>query len=206
MSLEEYIHKRTPDQIARNSYYKMHYDEWSYEEDDNVLIEDFSYIILKKPIEDDRLLNILEFFNYTLSYKAYIDNKLCLYIEPTFSEDASEYFGICHRQAYHFTYKENIDKILKSEIRLKQGSCKNFPSRIYLWASQVRRLEDDIYNVNSFIQKIFGSSRYNINNVGIFKVDLFHTKYPIYHDTSMKEKEALFIYNSVPKELCKLIK
>ena len=32
------------------------------------------------------------------------------------------------------------------------------------------------------------------------------TYYPIYKDTAMKEKEALFIYNNIPLNLCKEIK
>ena len=156
--------------------------------------------------EIEKFFNILRFFNYQYSNWKFVDKKYALYIEPIYSEDASEYFNKCHRQAYHFTYKENINKILKSGLRLKRGNYRKFPERIYLWASDNKQEINNNDNLMNFIHKIFGNENLLLKDIGIIKVDLYHTDYPIYKDTAMKEKEALFIYNSIPANLCKEIK
>ena len=48
--------------------------------------------------------------------------------------------------------------------------------------------------------------QYNLNNIGIIKVDLNNLHIPIYKDTAMEEKEAVFVYNNIPSEYCKEIK
>ena len=41
--------------------------------------------------------------------------------------------------------------------------------------------------------EIFNNKNDSANNVGIIKVDLYHTNIPIYKDIAMYDKEALFI-------------
>ena len=163
--------------------------------------------VSKHTKEVEKFFNILRFFNYQYSNWKWIYNKYVLYIEPIYSEDASEYFDKCYRQAYHFTYKKNIKGILKNGLRLKRGTYREFPERIYLWATDKKQ---DINNENKellyFFRKIFGDDNLSLNDIGIIKVDLYHTNIPVYRDTAMKEKEALFIYNSIPANLCKEIK
>lgn len=157
--------------------------------------------IKNKSHEVDKFFNILNFFNYKYSNYEIIANKYCLYIEPIYSEDASDYFNKCHRQAYHFTYKENVDKILKTGLRIKHGNYREFPKRIYLWAPENNKLNID--EALEFAKNIFYVNNLLLSDIGIIKVNLYNTNIPIYRDTAMKDKEALFVYNNIPAKLCK---
>lgn len=160
--------------------------------------------VSKNTKEVEKFFNILRFFNYQYSNYERLNDKYALYIEPIYSEDATDYFNKCHRQAYHLTYKDNIDKILKSGLRIKSGTYCEFPERIYLWASEDNKLNKQ--KLLEFAKKIFYINNLSFDDIGIIKVDLYHTNFPVYKDTAMKEKEALFIYNNIPANLCKEIK
>lgn len=163
--------------------------------------------VSKNTKEVEKFFNKLRFFNYQYSNWKFVDKKYALYIEPIYSEDATEYFDKCHRQAYHFTYKKNIEGILKNGLRLKRGKYREFPERIYLWATDKKKdINDDNKELLDFIRKIFGNDKLLLKDIGVIKVDLYHTDYPIYKDTAMKEKEALFIYNNISASLCQEIK
>lgn len=154
--------------------------------------------------DTENFFNLLNFFNYTYREYKILNKHICLFIEPIYSEDASKYFETVHRQAYHFTYKENVDKILKDGIRLRdKTSSIKYPKRIYLWA-EYKKLQKSI-DINKFIKKILGDNM-SLDNVGIIKVDLNNVHFPIYKDTAMTEKEAIFVYNNIPANLCKEIK
>ena len=153
--------------------------------------------------EIEIFFNILSFFNYTYREYEKVNSQIGLFIEPIYSEDASSYFDKCHRQAYHFTYKTNVDKILKNGIKIRErNSVIKYPKRIYIWASDKKINKSEI---NDFIKTLFGYE-FDENKIGIIKIDLYNTNYPVYKDTAMKEKEALFVCNSIPANLCKEIK
>ena len=153
--------------------------------------------------DTEKFYNLLSFFNYTYREWKLIDKNVCFLIEPIYSEDASSYFDKCHRQAYHFTYKTNVDKILKNGIKIRErNSVIKYPKRIYIWASDKKINKSEI---NDFIKTLFGYE-FDENKIGIIKIDLYNTNYPVYKDTAMKEKEALFVCNSIPANLCKEIK
>lgn len=163
--------------------------------------------VSKNTKEVEKFFNILRFFNYQYSNWKFLDNKYAIYIEPIYSEDASDYFDTCHRQAYHFTYKKNVAGILKNGLRLRRGKYRQFPERIYIWATNKKQeINDNNKDLLKFIHKIFGDDKLSLKDIGIIKVDLYHTNYPVYNDTAMKEKEALFVYNSIPANLCQEIK
>ena len=163
--------------------------------------------VSKNTKEVEKFFNILRFFNYQYSNWKFVDNKYTLYIEPIYSEEVSEYFDKCHRQAYHFTYKKNVESILKNGLRLRRGNYRDFPERIYLWASDHKQeINDNNKELLDFIHKIFGNDNLSLKDIGIIKVDLYHTDFPVYKDTAMKQKEAIFVYNSIPSNLCKEIK
>lgn len=152
----------------------------------------------------EKFFNLLNFFNYTYREWRKINNDICFFIEPIYSEDYTEKFNDVHKQAYHFTYKENVDKILKNGIRLREkNSSIRYPKRIYLWMGY-KKLEKT-KELEEFIKKILGE-HITFDNVGIIKVDLSNVDYPIYKDTAMKEKNAIFVYNNIPANLCKEIK
>ena len=65
---------------------------------------------INRSSEVDKFFNLLDFFNYRYSTYDERNGKYLLYIEPIYSQDVSEYFNKCHRQAYHFTLKENAKK------------------------------------------------------------------------------------------------
>lgn len=198
-------------------YYGEEIDEFKdYDGDDK--IKSF-YIVINNDIKKPKLnitdlrrhqgdteyfFNLLAFFNYTYREYEVIDRHTCLFIEPIYSEDASKYFNTVHRQAYHFTYKENVNKILKNGIRIRdKNTFIRYPKRIYLWA-EYKKLHQS-KDINEFIKKILGEQM-SLDNVGIIKVDLNNVHFPIYKDTAMNEKEAIFVYNNIPAKLCKEIK
>ena len=217
-NLKTHDYKKLQNQLLKE--YGDYIEEFKdYKGNDN--IKSF-YIILKSKFDNpllsiknvgknteevEKLFNILRFFNYQYSQWSFVDNKYCLYIEPIYSEDASEYFDKCHRQAYHFTYKKNVEGILKNGLRLKRGTYRKFPERIYLWATDKKHdINDNNKELLDFIHKILADDKLYLNDIGIIKVDLYHTNYPVYKDTAMKDKEAIFVYNNIPANLCKEIK
>ena len=217
-NLKTHDYKKLQNQLLKE--YGDYIEEFKdYKGNDN--IKSF-YIILKSKFDNpllsiknvgknteevEKLFNILRFFNYQYSQWSFVDNKYCLYIEPIYSEDASEYFDKCHRQAYHFTYKKNVEGILKNGLRLKRGTYRKFPERIYIWATDKKHdINDNNKELLDFIHKILADDKLYLNDIGIIKVDLYHTNYPVYKDTAMKDKEAIFVYNNIPANLCKEIK
>ena len=149
---------------------------------------------------------LLNFFNYKYREHEIIEGHICLFIEPIYSEDATDYFNKLNRQAYHFTDKSNVKNILKNGIKLKgkSGYWLNYPERIYLWAGSDKNLKTN-KDLDNFIKELFGENK-TIEDLGIIKIDLYHTNFPVYKDTAMHQKEAIFIYNSIPASLCKEIK
>lgn len=76
-----------------------------------------------------------------------------------------------------------------------------------MWASDHKQeINDNNKELLEFIHKIFGDDKLSLKDIGIIKVDLYHTDFPVYKDTAMKQKEAIFVYNSIPSNLCKEIK
>lgn len=90
---------------------------------------------LDKINNDDKFINILEFFNYYISetqYNKKYDVWLTLY-EPRYSKKIKDFTKRNNGIAYHITTKEKYEKIKKEGLKVKGNSkYRYFPSRIYL--------------------------------------------------------------------------
>lgn len=143
---------------------------------------------------------MIEFFNYFVSEIK--DNRI--FLEPVYSEDRSKYvFNDCKGICYHITTQERAEKIMRTGLRIKRSSYRDFPSRIYLYATPKLSLLKD-KNIKDFAYKIVNRLKAEIEGgIAIIKVNLnkcYNNVMRFYKDTSMKEDEAVFTYNSIPLE------
>jgi len=146
----------------------------------------------------EKFENILSFFNYYVSYTQKIDNKWTLFIEPRYSDNITQEVFDKHYYIYHFTDKKSAKSILENGLRIKKSKYREFPSRIFLYITD-KKINDDKENICKFISII--CNRSNVYNYGISILKIKNNnKFNIYNDTSMKEKEAAFTYDNIPKE------
>ena len=153
----------------------------------------------------DNLYNDKEFKNLILFYGYYITDKTDthLVIVPTYPENVSEYVykenkGIL----YHFTSNKYADEILNTGLRIKKSRYREYPERIYLYSCGYKKIKD-IPDINDFINSVVNP--YNIKRYGlsVYKVNLNkieESNIEFYTDEYMNNKEAVFIYNNIPKE------
>ena len=146
----------------------------------------------------EKFENILSFFNYYVSYTQKIDKKWTLFIEPRYSDNITQEVFDKHYYIYHFTDKKSAKSILENGLRIKKSRYREFPSRIFLYITN-KKINEDKENICKFISII--CNRSNVYNYGISILKIKNNnKFNIYNDTSMKEKEAAFTYNNIPKE------
>ena len=151
-------------------------------------------------VENEKFKNLIEFFNYFVSEIE--DNRI--FIEPIYSEDKSTYvFNDCKGICYHITTQERAEKIMKTGLRMKRSYYRNFPSRIYLYATPKLSLVNDKH-IKDFAQKIVNKLKAEREGgIAIIRVNLnkcYNDIMRFYKDTSMKEDEAVFTYNNIPPE------
>ena len=151
-------------------------------------------------INNEKFKNLIEFFNYFIS--EVIDNRI--FIEPVYSEDRSKYvFNDCKGICYHITTNERAEKIIKTGLRMKRSYYREFPSRIYLYATPKLSLVNDAH-IKDFVYKIVNKLKAEREGgIAIIRVNLnkcYNDVMRFYKDTSMKEDEAIFTYNNIPAE------
>lgn len=168
-------------------------------------IKSFSVLCTSKEdvrslVENEKFKNLIEFFNYFVSEIK--DNRI--FLEPVYSEDRSKYvFNDCKGICYHITTQERAEKIMRTGLRIKRSSYRDFPSRIYLYATPKLSLLKD-KNIKDFAYKIVNRLKAEREGgIAIIKVNLnkcYNDVMRFYKDASMKEDEAVFTYNSIPPE------
>lgn len=151
-------------------------------------------------VENEKFKNLIEFFNYFVSEIK--DNKI--FIEPVYSEDRSKYvFDDCEGICYHITTQKRAEKIMRTGLRIKRSSYREFPLRIYLYATPKLSLLND-KNIKDFANKIVNKLKAKREGgIAIIRVNLnkyYNDIMRFYKDTSMREDEAIFTYNNIPKE------
>lgn len=157
------------------------------------------YIVMNNEIDTNKLNDILFFYNYIKSFERKLNNKVHYFIEPFYPKDISKDVFENHLYIYHFTYKKNIDSILKNGLRCKKNSYRDFPERIYLYVTN-KKINDDKDNVLKFIDKVLRATK----DIAIFNIKNMHN-IPIYNDTAMEEDNACFTYNNIDKSQVKLL-
>ena len=151
-------------------------------------------------VENEKFKNLIEFFNYFVSEIE--DNRI--FIEPLYSEDRSKYvFSDCKGICYHVTTQECAEKIMRTGLRIKRSSYREFQPRIYLYATPKLSLLND-KNIKDFAHKIVNKLKAKREGgIAIIRVNLnkcYNDVMRFYKDTSMKEDEAVFTYNSIHAE------
>lgn len=158
-------------------------------------------------VKNEKFKNLIEFFNYFAS--EVIDNRI--FVEPVYSEDKSKYvFNDCNGICYHITTQERAEKIMRTGLRIKRSYYRNFPSRIYLYATSKLSLLNDKH-IKDFAYKIVNKIKVEREGgLAVIRVNLnkcYNDVMRFYKDTSMKEDEAVFTYSNIsPECLTKLNK
>lgn len=168
-------------------------------------IKSFSVLCASKEdaislVENEKFKNLIEFFNYFVSEIK--DNRI--FIEPVYSEDRSNYvFTDCEGICYHITTQKRAEKIMRTGLRIKRSYYRKFPSRIYLYATPKLSLVNDMH-IKDFAYKIVNKLiAKREGGIAIIRVNLnkcYNDVMRFYKDTSMKEDEAVFTYNTIPAE------
>lgn len=172
------------------------YNVWDFYNDAKRLDADYDNI--------EKFNNILNFYNYYVSYKQKIDNKWSLFIEPRYSDNITSKIFNSHVSLYHFTDSKSAESILKNGLRCKKSKYREFPERIFLWATN-KKLEDNLEELYKFILTVGNISKLYNNELSILKIKN-NGKFDIYNDTAMTQDEAVFTYENIPSEYIKEIK
>jgi len=149
----------------------------------------------------EKFENILSFYNYYVSYTEKIDNKWTLFIEPRYSDNVTNKFK--NYSLYHFTDNKSAESILKNGLRLKTSRYRDFPKRIFLYATKYK-LEDIKDKIKDFILIVGNRSKLYENELAILKINN-NGKFDLYNDTAMKDKESIFTYDFIPAKYIKKI-
>lgn len=171
---------------------------------DNLRIIDFSRKGGRLDTDFDNLEkfeNILSFYNYYVSYTEKIDNKWALFIEPRYSDNVTNKFK--NYSLYHFTDGKSAESILKNGLRLKTSRYRDFPKRIFLYATK-DNLEDIKDKIKDFILIVGNRSKLYENELAILKITN-NEEFDLYNDTAMKDDAAIFTYDFIPAKYIKKI-
>lgn len=154
-------------------------------------------IVRNVDFQDDDFYDLIEFYGYDVTAQ---DSKKA-YVNPVKSDRADDYvYDKNHGQLYHFTTKKKIKSILDNGLRIKEGTYRYFPKRIYLYSSTKKLGE--LPNIADFMKKVTGED--DISNVCALKVNLWNHQIPMYHDETMEEG-AVYCYNNIPSKFIKKI-
>jgi len=155
-------------------------------------------IVSNIDFNDDNFYDLIEFYGYDVTQQ---DSRKA-YVNPVKSDRADELvYNKNHGQLYHFTTKSKANSILKNGLRIKEGTYRYFPRRIYLYSS-IKKIKD-IDNIEVFMKEVTGEE--NLNNISILKVNLHNHEIPMYHDETMEEG-AIYCYNNIPSKYIKKVK
>ena len=152
----------------------------------------------------EKFENILSFFNYYISYHKWANNHHIFFIEPRYSDDVTNEIFNNHYYLYHFTDKHTAELILKSGLRCKKSNYREFPERIFIYASK-NKIDISNDKTKEFINKVIHHR--NVSKYGLAVLNIKNNnKFKLYKDTAMTEPEAVFAYENIPAEYIKEIK
>ena len=166
---------------------------------DDYLLKPDSLSLLTNELSDTpetaKIYDILNFFNYFISYIERQSNKIIAYIEPLYSECVTNKFP--NKIFYHVTSKSNWFKIKSSGLRPKvgktliQGGYRYFPSKLFLIG--------DSENINTDIQEVVKTKKYK--NYVVIKIDLSNHNIDVYKDDYYDSDNIVYTYEAIPPEL-----
>lgn len=154
--------------------------------------------------KSEKLKILVNVFGYyvTKSVKDVNTNLFVIEICPTYAKDANKIVSKNHCKLYHFTTGEHAKDIETSGLRCKKSSYRDFPERVYLYASDKHL--DKIHDIGEFIKTVvnpFDIKRYGLT---VYRIDMNKLKSKtyvnFYTDDYMDEDEAVYTYNNIPAE------
>lgn len=146
---------------------------------------------------------MLEIFGFYVTFVKNINDKFNIIICPRYTKDANKIvYQQNHGKLYHFTASVNAAEIERLGLRCKKSTYRNFPERIYLYASDKHL--DKIQDIDKFIKKVISPFDIRNNELYIYRIDLNKLKSKtyinLYTDDQMEEENAVFTYNNIPAE------
>lgn len=160
--------------------------------------------------DENEFNNLLEFFGYYITQVRTLDNGLYYHIiSPKYTDDANDMvYKDNNGKLYHFSTGKNAGEIERTGLRCRSAKYRYYPERIYCYASDKSFDKlDDLYNkvmtvINPFDAKMYGVYVYHIDLNKLTKDNYIN----FYSDDLMRDKSAVYTYNTIPANCIKLIK
>lgn len=150
----------------------------------------------------EKFNNILSFYNYYVSYNDEDKGKKYLFIEPRYSDNVTDEVFNSHKYLYHFTDKKSSISILEVGLRARKSNYREYPERIFLYASDKKIDENNIKDFADFILRV--CNPISLKRNGLRVLEIKNTgKIDLYNDTAMTEDEAVFTYQNIPHDYIK---
>lgn len=162
------------------------------------------WIISKTDLTNDSKFNsMLEIFGYYVTANRTNGDLFSIAICPRYAKDAYDMvYKQNHGKLYHFTAGKYVGEIEKKGLRCKKSSYRDFPERVYLYASDKHL--DKIPDIGKFIKTVvnpFDIKRYGLT---VYRIDMnklkSNTYINFYTDDYMDEEAAVYTYNNIPAE------
>ena len=161
------------------------------------------WIISKTDLTNDSKFNsILEIFGYYITVNRTNGDLFSIAICPRYAKDAYDIVSKNHGKLYHFTAGRYVGEIETNGLRCKKSSYRDFPERVYLYASDKHL--DKIPDIGEFIKTVvnpFDIKRYGLT---VYRIDMnklkSNTYINFYTDDYMDEEAAVYTYNNIPAE------
>lgn len=163
---------------------------------------------LKDNAESEKLLEIIKFSGYNITQLSKISDIYLIYIEPRYQEDIKD--SLDSLIFYHVTKKSNVENILKTGLRPRQGYTLDKIHKRTKHQVVYRTFDDRVFLINdpgdneqliNNIKSIIRDKRYKDNEYAIIKCDLRGYKnISIYVDTISNGKYNMYtVYPIDPK-------
>lgn len=150
--------------------------------------------------KDEKFISLLNFFNY---FVREIRDDMYI-IEPIYSEQASDrVYKECNGILYHFTDNNTAKSILKSGLRIKGRSEKDwkYPNRVYLYAPGFYLSRENAGDWLMDALNVVDNQKIKSFGLAVLKVDLHKlnkSNISFYVDPTLPTN-AVFTYNNIPK-------
>lgn len=128
------------------------------------------------------------------------------FCEPIYTENVTNMILKNGGYIYHITSKDNWKYIQKTGLRprigktIKHNGYRYFPKRVFF-------IGNDTTNELTLqsILNVINDKKYNINDIILLKIDINNHNIGLFKDTASNDKNAIYTYESIPKEIIKKI-
>ena len=161
-------------------------------------------MISQTKFDNDELKNLLDYFGYYITKDWFEDNKYHYIICPIYASGANDQN---HGKLYYFSTGGNARDIEETGLRCKSAECRNYPKRIYAYASDKNLNKiPDLFDKISLVVNLHEAEKYGIY---IYRIDLNKSKngtyINFYNDDIVHDKDVVYTYNNIPAECMRLV-